>query len=225
MKPCVTAIVPVFNGAAHLRDALESIRAQSYRPVHVIVVDDGSSDGSASIARSFPEFEYIWQPNAGVATARNTALRRARGDFIAFLDQDDRWTPDKLDLQMKFMENHPETDFVYCRIRNVLEVEKPRWLDDRFVGADKMAFMPGALLARRSAFDRVGGFDPSFVNGSDTDWQLRAKDAGLAQAVMEDVLLLRRVHTMNESRNYATSRRDMFHALHGSIRRRKAASP
>jgi len=219
----VTAIVPVFNGERYLRVALESIFSQPHRPLQVVVVDDGSTDGSAAIARSFPEVEYVFQPNAGVAAARNTALQRARGELIAFLDQDDRWTPDKLAVQMKVLAEQPDTDFTYCRIRNVLEGERPAWLDPRFVDEDSVTFMPGSLLVRRRAFERVGPFNVSFVNGSDTDWLLRARDAGLRIAVTQDVLLLRTVHDGNASRNYATSRRDVFAALHGAIRRRKAA--
>lgn len=218
----VTAIVPVFNGERHLRAALESIFSQPHRPLQVIVVDDGSTDGSAAIARSFPDVEYTFQANAGVAAARNAALERARGELIAFLDQDDRWTPDKLAVQMKVLADPPGADVTYCRIRNVLEGEHPAWLDPRLVGEDRETFMPGSVLIRRSAFDRVGAFDPAFVNGSDTDWLLRARDAGLRIAVTCDVLLLRTIHDRNESRHYATSRRDLFVALHGSIRRRRA---
>lgn len=221
--PLVTAIVPVFNGEVRLRSALESIFAQPHRPLQVIVVDDGSSDGSAAIARSFPEVEYIWQPNSGVASARNTALRRARGEFIAFLDQDDRWTPDKLEVQLSYFREHPDTDLLFARKKNVLEGERPAWLPEEFVTSDPIGFLPGTLLARRSAFDRAGYFDSTFVNGSDTDWQLRAVDAGFKHVTLDRVLLIRHVHDQNESRNMATSRRDFFRALHGRIRRGRPA--
>lgn len=220
----ITAVIPVYNGAHHIGRALESVFRQTLPCSQVIVVDDGSTDGSADVIRSFPDAVLIRQPNSGVAVARNTALAFATGGFIAFLDQDDEWVPAKNATQVRFLDEHPELGFTYCRIRNLLDVEKPEWLDQKNVETDPRAFLPGSLFVRRDAFQRVGFFDPSFVNGSDTDWLLRARDRGVRHGLMDDVLLLRHIHELNESRKRAVSRRDMFVALHGSIRRRKAGT-
>src|SRR5688500_924354 len=110
-QPLVSVIIPVYNGARFLRAALESVFAQTYRPIEVIVVDDGSADDSGVIAQSFPEVRYIRQENQGVAAARNNAIEAARGEFFAFLDQDDLWTPEKLRLQIEHLLDHPEVGY------------------------------------------------------------------------------------------------------------------
>jgi glycosyltransferase involved in cell wall biosynthesis len=221
MNPLVSVIVPVFNGEAHLGKAIASIIEQAHRPIEILVVDDGSTDGSAAIARSFPEVTYLHQPNAGVAAARNTGLRRARGELIAFLDQDDRWTPDKLSVQLSFLRAHHDTDFIFAHKLNVLEGEKPAWLASRLVGGAVPGLLPGTMLARSSAFHRVGYFDSTFVNGSDSEWVARARDLGLKSEILPEMLLWRHVHDRNESQNVEVSRREMFSLLRGSILRKR----
>src|ERR1044072_7097933 len=110
-QPLVSVIIPVYNGARFLLAALESVFAQTYRPFEVIVVDDGSADDSGRIAQSFSGVHYIRQANQGVAAARNTGIEAARGEFYAFLDQDDLWTPEKLRLQIQHMLNHPDLGY------------------------------------------------------------------------------------------------------------------
>src|SRR6187549_3720033 len=110
-RPLVSIIVPVYNGERYLRAALESIFAQTYRPLEVIVVDDGSVDDSGVIAQSFPEVRYIRQENQGVAAARNHGIETARGEFYAFLDQDDLWTPEKLTVQISYLLNDPDLGY------------------------------------------------------------------------------------------------------------------
>src|SRR3954451_23570366 len=105
--PLVSVIIPVHNGAKYLRAALESVFAQTYSPFEVIVVDDGSVDESGVIAQSFNDVRYIHQANQGVAAARNNGIGAARGEFLAFLDQDDLWTTEKLKLQMGYLMKDP----------------------------------------------------------------------------------------------------------------------
>src|SRR3982751_2380169 len=104
--PLVSVIIPVHNGAKYLRAALESVLAQTYSPFEVIVVDDGSVDDSGVIAQSFNDVRYIHQANQGVAAARNHGIEAARGDFFAFLDQDDLWTPEKLTFEVDHLLSH-----------------------------------------------------------------------------------------------------------------------
>lgn len=225
-KSLVSVIIPVHNGAHHLAEALQSVFDQEHQSFEIIVVDDGSTDGSAAVAKSFPGVKYFFQPNSGVATARNTALRHATGAFIAFLDQDDQWTKNKLSAQIKYLRAHPTKDFVFAHLRNVVEGERPAWLPEKHVRAAKPGLMPGTLVVRRAAFETAGPFDPSYVNGSDSEWMTRATRRGLKYGIMPDVLLIRRVHERNESRHSHVSRRDMFALLHDNIRqRRKAGTP
>src|SRR5690606_19821926 len=110
-NPLVSAVVPVYNGERYIAEALRSILAQQYRPLEIIAVDDGSTDGSTAIIQSFPEVRYIGGPNRGVAQPRNTGIAEAQGEFIAFLDQDDQWTPDKLMCQIGYMLEHEELGY------------------------------------------------------------------------------------------------------------------
>src|SRR5262245_57597408 len=99
--PLVSCVVPVFNGELYLREALDSILAQSYRPLEIIIADDGSTDGSLAIAREFSaDVRYVRHSTAGPAATRNLGLRAARGQFVAFLEADDLWHPDKVLRQM-----------------------------------------------------------------------------------------------------------------------------
>src|SRR5262249_23296673 len=125
--PLVSVIVPVYNGEKYLRFALESVVGQKHRPLEIIVVDDGSTDSSAAIAKGFTEVRYLHQANAGVASARNTGLKAATGAFIAFLDQDDLWLPGKLDRQASFLHENAQAMYVLCGMENFGEPgETPR---------------------------------------------------------------------------------------------------
>lgn len=200
-KPLVSVIVPVYNGARFLAATLQSILDQDYRPLELIVVDDGSTDQSGEIAKSFSEVRYFHQENAGVATARNTGLAAARGEFVAFLDADDLWEPHKLTLQVEYHDTHPETDYSFVRLINFLEpgIEKPWWLRDDQLEVGQPEYSPVTMLAHRSVFDRVGLFDVSFKVGEDTDWFSRAKDVGLNVGFISDVGVRRRIHDANLS--------------------------
>ena len=128
-KALVSVIVPAFNAAAHLRQTLYSVLAQTYREFEVIVVDDGSSDSTAEIVEEFvardPRFQLVRQSNAGVGAARNTAISRARGKYLAPLDADDLWSPEKLETQVACMERFgSDTGLVYCSSTSIDEHDK-----------------------------------------------------------------------------------------------------
>ena len=111
----VTVIVPVYNGEAFIGEALDSALAQDLDGVEVIVVDDGSTDGTREIVKDMAGVQYVWQQNQGPAAARNTALELARGEFVAFLDADDRIPPSKLRTQVGYLRQHPEVGCVLSR--------------------------------------------------------------------------------------------------------------
>ena len=114
--PGVSVVIPVYNGEQYLADAIQSVRDQTYQNVEVIVVDDGSTDESADVAKKFGEaIRYVHQSNGGVGKARNTGIAAARGAYLAFLDQDDLWLPDKLAVQVAYLDSHPEVGAVYCQ--------------------------------------------------------------------------------------------------------------
>lgn len=109
----VSVIMPVHNGAQFLREAIESALAQDYTPVEIIVVDDGSTDATPQILASFgSRIRHIRQTNSGAAAARNAALQASRGEYLAFLDADDLWLPQKLRVQIDYLGSHPDVDLV-----------------------------------------------------------------------------------------------------------------
>src|SRR5262249_17267514 len=115
----VSCIVPVFNGERYLGETLDSILAQTYRPREIIVVDDGSTDGTAAVVAAYGKrVTSVWQANAGEMAARNRGLTRARGEFIAFLDADDLWHPEKLARQIARFQERPEIDLSFTRFQN-----------------------------------------------------------------------------------------------------------
>lgn len=222
-QPLVSVIVPVHNGKKYLRFALQSVLAQTYRPLEVIIVDDGSTDGSAAVAQSFADIRYLSQPQQGVAVARNRGLSEAAGDCAAFLDQDDLWTPEKLTVQMAFLAAHPDISYSVAHVRHFLEpgTTMPSWLKPELLAEDFPGFFLGNLVTRMAAFAQIGTFDPLYQMGSDSDWFARAKDVGLPMIVHPEALLLKRVHGENHSFETQRSSREILRLLKASIDRRQ----
>jgi len=222
--PLVSAIIPVHDGARFLREALRSVLAQDYPRIEVIVVDDGSTDGSAGIAREHAGVRCLGQPNGGVASARNAGICAAQGELLAFLDQDDLWWPGKLRVQAAFLRDHPEVDCALAHQRIVLEsgTPRPEWLPEGLLERNHAGYFPGTLLARRHVFDRVGLYAPEAPPAESADWFARARDAGIRMAVLPDVLLTKRIHGANQSHDVPAVRRGVLRALKASIDRKRA---
>lgn len=199
--PLVSVIIPVHNGGRYLGAALESVFAQTYHPFEVIVVDDGSTDDSGVIAQSFPEVNYIHQSNQGVATARNNGLEAARGEFFAFLDQDDLWTTEKLKLQVAHLLSHPDVGYTLTQQQFFLDpgATIPAWFRKELLSDAHTGWVLGTLVVRRTAFEKVGNFATGYSAASDGDWFFRAKAAEIPMAVVPELLLLKRIHGGNES--------------------------
>src|SRR4026209_2838610 len=200
-QPLVSVIIPVYNGARFLRAALESVFAQTYRAFEVIVVDDGSMDESGAIAQSFPEVHYIRQENQGVAAARNNGIDAARGEFFAFLDQDDLWTPEKLKVQIDYLLNHPDAGYTLTHQQYFLEpgAELPVWFRKELLSTVHTGWVLGTLVVRRTTFEQVGGFATGYSAANDSDWFFRAKAAEIPMVVVPELLLLKRIHEANDS--------------------------
>ncbi|HET9786196.1 MAG TPA: glycosyltransferase family A protein [Pyrinomonadaceae bacterium] len=197
----VSVIIPVFNGQLYLRAALESVFGQDHKPYEVIVVDDGSTDTTPDIIREFNDVTYLRQSNKGVAVARNRGLDIARGEFIAFLDQDDVWTPNKLAVQVQYFLDHPEIQYTLTHQQFFLEpgASIPTWFRKELLSEPHPGFVPSTLMARRGVFEKIGRFETQYSHASDSDWFFRASQAQLPTAVIPEVLLQRRIHQENES--------------------------
>ncbi|HEY8600249.1 MAG TPA: glycosyltransferase [Thermomicrobiales bacterium] len=220
--PTVSVIIPVYNGARYLTEAIESVLAQTDPPLEIIVVDDGSTDGSAAIAAAFPAVHLISQPNRGVATARNVGIAAARGELIAFLDQDDLWLPGKLHAQVARHVAEPQLGYTRTHQRLLIEegVDPSSWIGPA-LHTDHPSGIPSSWMVRASLFTRIGGFDSRYVTASDGDWLFRAKDAGIPAAILPETFVLWRIHRDNQSWAINMLQREFLSAVHGSIRRQR----
>jgi glycosyltransferase involved in cell wall biosynthesis len=194
----VSVIIPAYNREAYLAEAIRSVLEQTRRPEEIIVVDDGSTDRTGEEARSFGErIRYVFQENRGISSARNTGVEASRALFLAFLDSDDLWLPQKLEWQMDHLVRHPETAMVHGHVRAFLspelEATDPRRIDTRC--------MPGlqasCVLIRREALMKAGPFDPAILGGEYIEWFSRAEDLGCTNHVLAELVTLRRVHLSN----------------------------
>jgi len=225
-KPLISCIMPVFNGERYLAEALDSVVAQTYRPLEIIVVDDGSTDNTAGVVRSYGDkVRYLWQDNAGPAAARNRGIDAAKGEFISFLDQDDLWHPIKLMQQMDRFRVHPELEACVTLIQAFwapeLHEEETRFKDHHLT-RPVPGYLTGTLLTRHSVFDKVGQFDTSLRFGDAMDWFLRAADQRTVIELLLDVLMYHRMHKTNFSRSQASASRDEFvRILKSSLDRRR----
>jgi glycosyltransferase involved in cell wall biosynthesis len=185
----VSAVIPAYNTERYLRRAIESVLAQSCRPLECIVVDDGSTDGTGEIARSFGEqVRYIAQANAGASAARNAGLSTARGKYVAFLDADDYWLDTKIEHQLRVLQAHPELRLISTHWTWLQSTTDPAATDFRGPSFDASAvqILPGwetmlrdpylgtpTVVVDAEAARAVGGFDPTLRSAEDVDFFLR----------------------------------------------------
>lgn len=212
--PVVSCVVPAFNSERYLRESLDSILAQTYRPIDVIVADDGSSDGTARIAAEYGEsVRFAAQATAGPAATRNLGLRAAHGELIAFLDADDLWHREKLARQTARFESRAELDVSVTHIQNVwipeLE-EEARALRDDARTRPMAGYVTMTMLARRRVFESVGPFDETLWHTDAGDWFLRAAASGAVIELLPDVLVYHRMHHANLSRRLGAEARAEF---------------
>lgn len=224
----VSVIIPCYNTARYLSEALTSACRQAPSPFEVIVVDDGSTDGSAAIAESFgAPVRCERLTHQGIGATRNHGLACATGDVIAFLDADDVWTADSISSRAALLEADPDLGGVAGRTEQFISPELPDDVRQRLVCPPETsaARVAGALLVRKRVFDLVGGFDPSLKLGETIDWIARADAANVTMRMVDTVVLRRRIHDSNTGVNMAHQRSDYLRVLKASLDRKRAAGP
>jgi len=205
--PVVSVVTPTYNAAATIADTIASVAAQTWRDFEMIVVDDGSSDHTPMVlaqhARRYPWISWCVQNNGGAAAARESAIALARGEFIAFLDADDIWEPNKLALQIAAFERNPGAAFVYADARDFdNEHERPRTLFQlkqpargnilRALFERGNFILTSSAMVRKSALREVNGFDPARRINEDVDLWFRLAEAHAFDYVPQ-VLVRRRL--------------------------------
>lgn len=226
----ITTIIPVYNGERFLAEAIRSVLEQTLPPDEVIVVDDGSTDGSAAIVAglartSSPPIRYLYQQNQGAAAARNRALTVATGALIAFMDADDLWLPDKTRQQVAVLAAHPAADVAWGDAITFggESVEKARAVG-KVIPAHPM-FLLQSMLVRRTVLDQVGAFDAQLRIGEDVDWLLRAIDQGVKFVLHRDLAVYYRRHEANLTADRDAARRSFYTMFQQAIRRRRLTQP
>jgi glycosyltransferase involved in cell wall biosynthesis len=197
MQPKVSVVIPTYNRSNKVRKGVESVLAQSFTDLEVIVVDDGSSDGTEqTLKEAFGDrIRYYFQPNQGVSVARNRGIEEARGEWLAFLDSDDLWEREKLELQLKALERFgPEcgacyTDvrfFNHSETRTMFQLAEENYRHEESIGVNtdvlRLLVRPGgagmvvclsSFMARKDAMKKIGGFDPSLLYSQDSEFMFR----------------------------------------------------
>ena len=227
-RPLISVMIGAYNVAPYLGESIESVLAQTYRPLELIVVDDGSDDGTADVAQSFGDaVTYAYQENGGNGSARNHAVRLASGGVFAFLDADDRFVPDKLERQWSALAADPDLDVVFGHVQEFVSPE----LDDEQRASVRPPApepapwtAPNLMLIRRERFLEVGPFSESVKVGVTVDWYARATEAGLRMLMLPGVVLERRLHLTNNGLRESDSRGQYMHVLKAALDRRRAAA-
>lgn len=220
----VSVIITVYNCARYLGEAIESVRQQTYRPLELIVVDDGSDDGSGEIAqRHQPFVRYVYQPRGGIGAARNRAVGLAQGVYFAFLDADDRFPPDRLERQMAAFDQDPTLEAVFGYVQEFLSPDLDRTAKVRLRPAAERpgTNFPGAMLIRRDAFLLVGLFSTALKIGVGLDWGARVSERHLRSLLLPWVVQERRLHGENTGIRERESRAHYAQALKAALDRRR----
>lgn len=226
-KSLVSVIIPVYNCEKYLGEAINSVLAQSYRPLEIIVVDDGSTDGSADVAmRLGGQVRCELRAHEGLGAAQNHGVNAATGDFLSFLDADDLWMGDKLARQMACLGDAPELDMVFGYVQQFHSPELDEDARARIGRAGKVmaGLSTGTLLIRRESFFHVGLFATDLRLGQFIDWYAKALESGLKGLVLPEVMMKRRLHTSNTGIRERYARNDYAKILKASLDRRRAGT-
>jgi glycosyltransferase involved in cell wall biosynthesis len=225
--PSVSCVIPAYNAEAHLGEAIDSVLGQGSRVLEVIVVDDGSTDATPDVARSRGDgVRYVRQANAGPSSARAHGVGLARGELIAFLDADDRWLAGKLARQLGLLSAREELSGCMTHARlfwdddGAMAAEAAAWPADRRI--DTGGLVGSTLVAHRRVFDVAGPFDAALPHSGFPEWFARAQAQRLVFETIAEVLVERRMHAGNFSRQRAARDEEYVRLLKRSLDRRRA---
>lgn len=237
-NPLVSVVIPVYNGEKYIEECLQSVYRQSYRPIEVIVIDDGSADNSVNLISQFPdEKKLISQRNTDVSQARNVGIQNAEGQFIAFIDQDDIWEKEKLEKQVRAFREKPGTDLVFTdslKFNDKGERRHPRdkheiasRLNDQNLFSTlvmKNVLMPSAVMVKKESIEKAGLFESTFKTCGDYEMWLRMAAMGMKFLYLPEPLALYRQHAENTYKNSQIMHKDRLKAL-DSIFANQALTP
>jgi glycosyltransferase involved in cell wall biosynthesis len=215
-----SVVIPAFNAETTLAEAIESVLAQTVAPQDIIVVDDGSTDATASVARRFADrVRYVHQPNSGPGAATTCGLSMASTPIVATLDSDDLWLPKKAERQLAHLDGAPAVAASFTLLRQFAEADA-----DRDGGRAVEGWSRTTMMMRMTLFAAIGAMrDPPGRRGEVVDWLARARESGARLEMLDEVLALRRIRadSLSAGRS-ATLDRGYLHVAHAAIMRRRA---
>jgi glycosyltransferase involved in cell wall biosynthesis len=221
----VSVVIPAHNAERYLAEAIDSALAQTLPPLEILVLDDGSEDGTAAVASGFgPPVICHSGPQTGIGATRNRGVEEARGDYVAFLDADDLWLPRKLELQLAAFDENPRPDIAFALMRQFISPDLDEQESAGLVCREGLdpGYSPSSVIAPREVFRRVGPFETGLRVGEFIDWMARARELGLREHVVQHHLASRRIHGRNETIRQRDGLSDFAHILKAALDRRRA---
>jgi glycosyltransferase involved in cell wall biosynthesis len=230
-EPLVSVVIAAYNEQAYIAEALHSVLAQTHHPIELIVVDDGSTDGTAEITAQIAthnggrSLELVQVAHHGPSAARNAGLKRSSGQYWTIFDADDVMPPERIERQVEHLERHPELGMVLGLTEAFVTPGEPRpphwnpaWDEGPFQGC------AGTMMAHREVFAAVGPYDESMPVAADFDWLVRARDLGVGAAHIDALALRYRIHpgTLSSDRIHVSG--VMLGILRESLARRRAST-
>ena len=202
-EPLISVMMPTYNNDKYIAQAIESIYAQNYSNIEIIVVDDGSTDNTKEIVKRYKDIKYFYTEHKGIPFARNIALENSKGEYIAFLDSDDYWLPNKLNTQMQYFKEHPDCEIVFTKYENFFENED--------ITKNKIAVFEKNVektnnscletsVAKRNLFDKCGKFNENLQFGEDSEYVYKISKNNIdIKHVINKKFYMRRLHGNNIS--------------------------
>jgi glycosyltransferase involved in cell wall biosynthesis len=215
----VGVAIPAYNRERLLAATLRSVLEQSHPVTDVVVVDDGSTDGTVAVAvEAGLPVRVVRRPHAGPGATRSLAMSQVQGDVLMPLDADDLLTARSIECRIAVLRSRPQTDVVFGHERrfSACGADGPVALDE-----PHPAYVPNAMLIRRSAYERVGPFAPDLRVAETLDWMLRARETGLNEVIVPDQVVWRRIHDANSSLIERESFGELAQVLKTSLDRRR----
>ena len=224
--PDISVVIPVHNGERYLAAAIQSVLDQRHAGLELLVIDNGSTDATAEVARSFPSVRYVHLADKGLCNALNHGLEQCRGDFLGFLDADDLWCPNRLEVQLEAFAGDPGLEMVFGHVEQFISPE----LDESVKAtlSIRNRHLPGryrgSMLIRAASFRKVGPFETSLHYGEFLDWYMRAEERRTREAMLPDVVTLRRIHGANLGYTERHRRVELARVLKRGLDRRRRSS-
>ena len=219
----ISVVMAVYNGERYIADALDTILNQTYPVFEIVVMDDGSTDQTAAVIQSYgAPVIYISKPHSGIADTWNQGVAQAQGDYITFLDADDLWVENKLAQQVAAL-RAIGVDMVFGHVKQFVSPDLSDDDQSKLLAPPKpmAGYIAGTILTRKETMLQVGSFSTTYRVGEFIDWYVRARNLGFEALMMPDVLLYRRLHKTNTTRQANKMRRDYLYVVKANLDRRR----